>query len=216
MKPIRFLLILLFLFNTFQFSSAQNLPDYADEEKEQFNDLFSTSNVGVLHVYAASKKQVPSDYFFKGQKIPTSFYQFFTQNWIVDMPDGFEAYALHRIRGRGGDLYLIRFEGDGVQHLIELFQFNEEKLVHKQVLANYQCADQLCIQQDAWITDVNNDVRLDIIKKVKIFTDNGVKNRFFPDEYRTMLTQQADGSFTPTEEPSIDWTDYKFDSLSEE
>ena len=184
---------------------AMEEKEYADLEAA-LASLFEEREVGNLHVFASGEVRPGPDYFFHGTELPVVFLPNLEEEWFANLPGELKAYAVFSIRGYEKPYYIIRFEGEESKSAIELFELVGQTLLHRVTLARLWCPGGQCVQEDAWVQDVNGDTFLDVLKKVRIY------ERDMPDkplgEYQTLFIQNDEGAFQPDSSIPVDWADY--------
>jgi heat shock protein HslJ len=149
---------------------------------------------GTPHLFPILRVDNPGDYPYKGTLIDTAFYQFFdAESSGIWQETGGEVLAI----GQYDDLFLCRVPGRYVSSDIALFRNVEGRLTRSETVAWAWCDEGWCNQQDAWLTDMNGDGRLDIVQHYTLTDDKG-KIR---EERMTALVQDDAGNFV--EEKSI-------------
>lgn len=180
-------------------------------EAAAVHSFFEETNVGNLHVFPSAETPASYNFFFKGEKLPQGAMGIFTEEWRENLPDSFDAYAVYAVKGEAKPYYIVRFEGEDIRNTIELFEMIEGRMEHRQTLAMYRCENGECVQQDAWLLDLNGDTLFDLIKKVKIW-NNDQRERLLG-EYQDVMTQLDNGRFVSTGSLEVDLQDYRMEEL---
>ncbi len=104
-------------------------------------------------------------------------------------------YACYRTENN--NFYILRVPGKYASSDLVLAKWDAatSKLVKVLGLASLQCDEGLCHQQDAWLTDLDDDRSLELVIR-KQTNDNGK----ISDAAFQVLAQQPPGSFTPAPE----------------
>lgn len=216
-------LIAYILLTLFFSSAAAQIPDgqldrrqypannTTDSKREAvFATYFEEANIGNAHVYSP-QGEAAEDYFYKGTELPRGLFGMFESDWRSGMPQNFKAYAVAAIRGEGKPYYILRFEGEGTDNTIALFEVANDILYHKATLASYWCEENHCRQKDSWLQDFDGNVRLDILTKVKL-TDRR-KTEEVIEEFYLIQKQLEDGSFVKDSRMDVDVQDYFMQSF---
>ncbi len=216
---------LILLFSLFETLSAQvPVPTMEDKEYPAASEpetrleaalasFFEDTEVGNLHVFASGQDEADEEFYFHGTELPDSFLPSFEEGWRNTMPENIKPFAVFIIRGYEEPYYIIRFQGEGLKNAIELFEMVNGTLTHRLTLARLWCTEGQCIQEDAWIQDVDGDTLLDVLKKVRIFEGPELETTL--SEYQTLYVQDDDGTYFPTSSIPVEWEDYQMEPFSE-
>jgi len=179
-------------------------------EGAAFATFFEETNVGNLHIYSTAEPTAELDYFFRGTPLPEGLYGVFPREWREELPGSVNVQAVYAIKGDAKPYYILRLEGTGSRNTLELFEMVDGALQHRQTLAIYWCEAGQCLQQDAWLQDLDGDTRFDLIKKVRIW---GATRGKEIGEYNVVLKQLENGEFEPTGTIPVELNDYRMEEL---
>lgn len=219
------ILFLLFIAFPLTLLNAQVPVENLDKEKYPANNkvesleaaavlsFFEETNVGNLHVFPSPDTPAAYDFFFKGEALPEGAMGVFAEEWREKLPASYEAYAVYAIKGEGKPYYIVRYEGADIRNAIELFEMIDGEMIHRQTLAMYRCEDGECLQQDAWLLDLNGDTLFDIVKKVKIWSSD--QRERVIGEYQDVMTQLDNGRFVSTGSLEVELQDYRMEELEQ-
>lgn len=186
---------------------AMQTPD--SEIAKALDATFEERNVGFLHIY--NDLDIQPDAFFEGVEMSEDFYGLLPGKYRRRLlKDRAEAYSVYAIRAVDGNLYLVRYEDERRGQRMELFDLENGSLEHVTTLAEARCQGRNCYQMDSWITDVDQDGRLDIVQRAR-------KTRAATGEVRReksrVYQQQPDGSFERNRDLQPDWASYDFEEI---
>lgn len=154
------------------------------------------------HLYPIVRVDNPGDYPFQGTKVDTTSYRFFDgQSSSIWNSTGGDVYAI----GQYGEYYVCRVPGRYVSSDIALFQLKNGRLMRSETVAWAWCDEGWCNQQDAWLEDLNNDSKLDIVQRYTLTDDKG-KVR---EQHLRAMIQGEDGTFTEDKGRKLDASKYK-------
>ena len=159
--------------------SAQSIPQereqampypvtnaYDTPQTRDFAADFEVTDVGNLHVYDPELATGTSREYMMGTAIAPANYRYLPGKLKGALSSGQKAYAVHAIRGEGESYFLVRHPAvKGVE--LGLYRFDGEEMQHLLDLAGYQCKEDRCAQMDSWIIDLDGDTRLDVVQKIK-------------------------------------------------
>lgn len=177
------------------------------ERKAEFIALFEDRNVGNLHLFTA--KKLKKDRTFKGEIIPKSYKYFFPSNtWKFFNRKKWRPRALYSIRGDAEDWYILRVSDKKGKNTLRLYEWGEDHLVEKKILAYTKCRGKNCEQLDSWIRDIDGDTNLDIVQRKATISKNQTRESsievFAIDEH---------GVFQKTDDLVIDSGDYQLEQI---
>lgn len=190
---------------------ALNAPK--TETARTFASIFDENNVGNLHVFPTNDEEAEYDYYFRGRPLPDNLYGLFPEKWeklIAEQQA--EVFTTYVIRGENDAYFIVRLQSPEMGQRLELFDLKDGSLRHLHTLAFADCNRGRCIQQDAWILDLDGNTRLDIIKKVRI-TDRYTGQAI--DEYANVYTQTNDGIYYKTDDLTPELDTYLMQELEE-
>lgn len=179
-------------------------------EGAAFATYFEEINVGNLHLFPSAEEKADLEYFFRGQRLPQGLYGVFPPSWLEKLPESVDVMAVYAIKGNAKPYYILRLKEAGSRNTLELFEMLDGTLQHRQTLAIYWCAGGQCLQQDAWLQDLDGDTLFDLIKKVKIWDRERGKE---VGRYHVVLKQLDDGTFEPTGSIPVELKDYRMEEL---
>lgn len=186
---------------------AMQSPD--SEIAKALDMTFEETNVGFLHLF--NDLDIQPGAYFEGVELSEDFYGLLPGKYRRRlMRDRAEAYSVFAIRGVDGNLYLVRFEDERRGQFLELFDLEDGSLRHVETLARAKCGSGNCYQLDSWITDVDQDGRLDIVQRArKTRAETGEVRK----EKSVVYQQQPDGSFRRNKNLRPDWASYDFEDI---
>ena len=188
---------------------------YAPMSASEIEDIKYAEGVGRLvsmfpaiqgdlppHLYPIVRVDRPGNYPFTGELIDPALYPFFDEETSeIWSSTGGDVMAVAQYEG----FYIARVPGRYVSSDIALFRLKDGTLQRSETIAWAWCDEGWCNQQDAWLKDVNQDDRLDIVQHYTLTDDRG-KIR---EERMTVLLQTKDGIFEATEKISVNKEEYK-------
>lgn len=169
-----------------------------------FQDFFEPLNVGNLHVFSTTQQPADESYFFKGNLIDQSWYQYFDIQWKQSQPKRFKAYACYAITISDNQYFIIRTTGKKNFNSIDLFALNQGVITHRQTLAYHIHEGGIKSQLDSWIQDFDLDTKKDIFKKLSVHYDWSSVHEL----YTTTLKQFSGGTFKESQNLSVDKADF--------
>lgn len=159
-----------------------------------FRKMFEEINMVKMHFFGTSELEPnKDDYPYTGQKIEGDAAKF--------LGDGLQSnetgavYATYKAENY--NLYVLRVPGKYASSDLALAKWDDasKKLVKIYDLANLQCDEGLCHQQDAWLTDLDDDRVLDLVVRSHS-NDNGK----ISDEKFMVMAQPSPGNFAQAPE----------------
>lgn len=191
-------------------SNAMAKPIPSKEElTEQLEQVFNAAdNMVNKHLFSIIKITTIGEYPFLGQQMNIDFYSCFepaTANQFEQLPWG--VYIL----GKLDNFFILRVPDQNASNTIQLFQKTPQGLTRLLTLAAASCPQESinCVQQDAWLEDLNKDGLTDVVIR-QIQTDNSgaiATDRF------TIYRQTIEGSLTPANEQPINRSRYQLKKL---
>lgn len=149
------------------------------------------------HLFPILQVDNPDGYPYKGMPIDTALYKYFdTNSSSVWLETGGEVMAV----GQFGDFFICRVPGRYVSSDIALYRIVNGLMTHTETVAWAWCDEGWCNQQDAWLTDVNQDGRLDLVQHYTLTDDRG-KIR---EERVTASLQDEGGNFVENRDIHLD------------
>ncbi|MCC6725234.1 MAG: hypothetical protein IT258_12040 [Saprospiraceae bacterium] len=161
---------------------------------ETVQNLFEEVNVVKMHLFGTKEAEPTQEkYPYTGKLVNEADLQYFSPELHPNEVGG--VYACYRTEYNG--FYILRVPGKYASSDLALAKWdaNTNKLVKVMDLAMLQCDEGLCHQQDAWLTDLDDDRSLELVIR-KAENDNGKISK----EEFTVLMQQPPGSFTKAPE----------------
>lgn len=157
---------------------------------ETVQNLFEEVNVVKMHLFGTKEADPKLEtYPYAGKPIGEAELKFLSEDMHPNEIGS--VYACYRTENNG--FYILRVPGKYASSDLVLAKWdaNSSKLVKIMDLAMLQCDEGLCHQQDAWLTDLDDDRSLELVIR-KASNDNGKVS----EEEFTVLAQQPPGSFT--------------------
>lgn len=163
------------------------------QPKMQMDKLFEEVNVVKMHLFATEEASPNADdYPYVGMEIPKALHQYLDED--LDAGAG-PIYACYRTENSGH--YILRVPGKYVSGDLALAKWDasKEKLTKISHLAYIWCDEGACNQQDAWLTDLDDDRDLELIIQEKNIDENGNVSA----EQFEVMTDNGKGDFVPAE-----------------
>lgn len=154
-----------------------------------FRNMFEEVNVVKLHAFGTNELEPKQeDYPYTGKKIEEAQMKYLGDGLQANEVGG--VYACYRTEAY--NLYVLRVPGKYASSDLALAKWDDasQKLVKVMDLASIQCDEGYCIQQDAWLTDLDDNRALDLVTH-SMTNDNGK----ISDEKFTVYTQPTPGNF---------------------
>lgn len=159
-----------------------------------FQNLFEEVNVVKMHLFGTNEAEPKQeDYPYSGKIIDEGFMKYLGDG--IQPNEIGSVYACYRTEV--SNFYILRVPGKYASSDLVLAKWDaaSSKLVKVLDLANIQCDEGLCHQQDAWLTDLDDDRTLELVTR-SFTNDNGkISNETF-----AVLSQQSPGNFTKAPE----------------
>lgn len=159
-----------------------------------FRNLFEEVNVVKMHLFGTNELEPKQDaYPYAGKKIEEAQMKYLGDGLQANEIGG--VYACYRTEAY--NLYILRVPGKYASSDLALAKWDDasQKLVKVMDLASIQCDEGYCIQQDAWLTDLDDNRVLDLITH-SMTNDNGK----ISDEKFTVFDQPTPGNFSKAPE----------------
>lgn len=156
-------------------------------------DLFEEVNVVKMHLFATREADP------EGETYPYAGKQF-GEDVLPFLPEGVQpnesggVFACYHVENN--DFFILRVPGQEVASDLMLCKWDGSagKLKKIASLASYRCEGESCQQQDAWLTDLDDDRSLELItREAKLDTKGKILEEKF-----TVLSQDATGNFIPS------------------
>lgn len=170
-------------------------PDAAPASINPIKDLFEEQNVVKMHLFATQEMTPdPEMYPYTGKVIEGDALQYLGKDLARE--DGQNVYATYHVENN--DLYILRVPGKYVVGDLALARWNASsgKLEKIHDLAHIACDEGVCHQQDAWLTDLDDDRTLELIIHSRSTDEKG---NVTAEEFN-VLSQDADGNFVKSKE----------------
>lgn len=161
---------------------------------EAIQNLFEEVNVVKMHIFGTNDAEPKQDeYPYVGKPVGENELKYLSDD--LQPNEIGSIYAIYRTEN--SNFYILRVPGKYASSNIALAKWdpNASKLVKVMDLATMQCDEGMCHQQDAWLTDLDDDRSLDLIVRSQT-NDNGK----ISDEVFNVFYQQPPGSFTQAPE----------------
>ncbi len=179
---------------------AQDAADTKDKVEEgtanqSVMDLFEEVNVLKMHLYSTLEDDP------EGETYPYAGKQF-GEDTFGFLPDGVQPNEVGGVFGtyrvENTNFYILRVPGQEVSSDLVLCKWDgaANKLRKVIDLASYRCDGQSCRQQDAWLTDLDDDrVHELVLRTADVDATGKALNEKF-----VVLSQDAEGNFKPSNE----------------
>lgn len=200
MKQLVCLLAVIFLFGCNQDSkpaeTAEAAPTAASQPavNETVQNLFEEVNVVKMHLFGTNEIEPKVEtYPYVGKLVGDAELKYFNDD--LQPNEVGSIYACYRTENN--NFYILRVPGKYASSDLVLAKWDEasSKIVKIMDLAYIQCDEGLCHQQDAWITDLDDDRTLELVIR-KHTNDNGK----ISEEAFQVLSQQSPGTFSAAPE----------------
>lgn len=176
--------------------SSETVPKKTTMAKpdDSFQKLFEEVNVVKMHLFGTAEAEPsPDDYPYVGKPIPPEQLKMLEEK--LNAPNGtvfacyFTENSMH---------YILRIPTEQTSGDLVLAKWNEEekKLVKVNDLAYLRCEEGTCLQQDAWLADLDDDRDLELV--VRQHQKDGQGN--ISEEKFMVSTDNGSGEFTPASE----------------
>ncbi len=155
-----------------------------------FRNLFEEVNVVKMHLFGTNELEPKQeDYPYAGKKIEEGFMKYLGEG--LQPNEVGSVYACYRTEIY--NLYVLRVPGKYASSDLVLAKWDNatSKLMKVIDLAMLQCDEGMCHQQDAWLTDLDDDRVLDLVIHT-MTNDNGK----ISDETFTVMSQPSPATFT--------------------
>lgn len=156
----------------------------------------------MLHLHPIIRVDNPGNYPFKGSLIDTSFYRYFSNDMReIWSSSGGDVFAV----GQFGGFFICRIPGRYVSSDIAIFRVKDGEMRHVETIAWAWCDEGWCNQQDAWLTDADQDGRTDVIQHYTLTDDKGK----LKEERCTLLQQRENGDMVQNKSTKLQEARYK-------
>ena len=175
-------------------------------EMDELLRLFPNLAPNQMHLFSILKGTNIDAYPFIGETVEFSMYNLFdpTSASVFQQAYRLGAYAIGKI----GDLYILRVPGNKGSNSITLYRLREGKMMVEMPLALANDEPSVNIQQDAWLKDLNNDGKIEVIVRQISAPQGGIAQ-----DVLRVFVQAADGSFQPSLGTKLKPEDYPLANL---
>ncbi|MBK8566846.1 MAG: hypothetical protein IPN76_26830 [Saprospiraceae bacterium] len=194
MKQLVVLLLILGLFGCNQdpapAEASNPAPAAQPTINEGFQNLFEEVNIVKMHLFGTKEAEPKiDDYPYVGKPIGESELKFLSPD--LQPNEIGSVYACYRTEYNG--FYILRVPGKYSSSDLALAKWdaNANQLIKVMDLAMLQCDEGMCHQQDAWLTDLDDDRSLELVIRKQVNDNGKISNEEF-----SVLAQQPPGSFT--------------------
>jgi hypothetical protein len=161
---------------------------------EGFQNLFESVNVVKMHLFGTNVADPKTeDYPYVGKPIGEADLKFLSPD--LQPNEVGSVYACYRTENNG--FFILRVPGKYASSDLALAKWdsNANQLIKVMDLAMLQCDEGMCHQQDAWLTDLDDDRSLELVIRKQVNDNGKISNEEF-----SVLAQQPPGSFTKAPE----------------
>lgn len=153
-------------------------------------NLFEDQIVVKMHLFATQEEPTsPEDYPYTGKAIEGGALQHLGES--LKPAEGGQVFACYR--AENNDLYILRYRQALV---LAKWDASTSKLEKVMDLAHKSCGDTGCQQQDAWLTDLDDNRSLELVVRSRT-TD--AKGKVTQEDF-TVLVQDGTGKFVKSDE----------------
>ncbi len=194
MKKLFYLLPFVFAFACQQNTANQQAADET-VAMNPIKDLFEEQIVVKMHLFGTQEEMPDAEmYPYTGKAIEGDALQYLGEG--LQPGETGKVYACYHTENN--DFYILRVPGKYVAGDLALAKWNpaSNKLEKIQDLASIACDEGVCHQQDAWLTDLDDDRTLELVVHSRSTDENGNVT----EENFTVLSQTADGKFEKSNE----------------
>lgn len=181
--------------------SIQDLQNQTPAKLQELLALFPNLAPNQMHLYSILLATNIEAYPFVGETIAFNMYNLFdpTSTSVFQQSYRLGAYALGKI----GDMYILRVPGNKGSNSITLYRLKGDKLIMEMPLALANDEPSVNVQQDAWLKDLNNDGKIEIILRQTSAPLGGNSQ-----DVIRVFAQAGDGSFQPSFSIKVNQADY--------
>lgn len=168
--------------------------------------LFPNLGPNQMHLYSILMGTNIDSYPFIGETVEFNMFNLFDPTSASAFQQAYRlgAYAI----GRLGDLYILRVPGYVGSNSISLYRLKGGKLIMEMPLALASNDPSVNIQQDAWLKDLNNDGKIEVIVRQTSAPQGGIAQ-----DVLRVFVQAADGTFQPSIGTKLKPEDYPMANL---
>lgn len=194
----------------FEKKTIASIAEIQNQETAQIAELltlFPGLAPNQMHLYSILNGAKIDAYPFIGETVEFNMYNLFDPTSASAFQQAYRlgAYAI----GKLGDLYILRVPGYVGSNSITLYRLKEGKLMMEMPLALASNDPSINIQQDAWLKDLNNDGKIEVIVRQTSAPQGGIAQ----DVLRVFI-QAADGTFQPSIGTKLKPEDYPMANLN--
>ncbi|MBI5914579.1 MAG: hypothetical protein HY842_04320 [Bacteroidetes bacterium] len=196
MKNLLFLSLLVLLFSCQQDPASTNAaenstpaPAAQPAVNEVVQQLFEEVNVVKMHLFGTNAAEPTAEnYPYAGNPVEEAALKFLSHD--LQPNEVGSVYACYRTENN--NFYVLRVPGKYASSDLVLAKWDAgtSQLVKVIDLASLQCDEGLCHQQDAWLTDLDDDRSLDLVIRKHTSDQRNISEVTF-----TVLSQQPPGTF---------------------
>lgn len=181
--------------------SVQDLQNQTPAQLQELLSLFPNLAPNQMHLYSILLGTNIEAYPFVGETIAFNMYNHFdpTSASVFQQSYRLGAYALGKI----GDMYILRVPGNKGSNSITLYRLKGDKLIMEMPLALANDEPSVNVQQDAWLKDLNNDGKIEIILRQTSAPQGGTAQ-----DVIRVFAQAGDGSYQPSFSMKVNQADY--------
>lgn len=181
--------------------SVNEIQNSVPAQLQELLSLFPNLGPNQMHLYSILVGTNIESYPFIGETIAFNMYGLFDPNSTSVFQQSYRlgAYALGKI----GDMYILRVPGNKGSNSISLYRLKGGKLIQEMPLAFANDEPTVNVQQDAWLKDLNNDGKIEIILRQTSAPQGGNSQ-----DVIRVFSQAGDGSFQPSFAIKVKAADY--------
>lgn len=171
--------------------SVNEIQNSVPAQLQELLALFPNLPPNQMHLYSILVGTNIESYPFIGETVAFNMYGLFDANSASVFQQSYRlgTYAIGKI----GDLYILRVPGNKGSNSINLYRLQGGKLTVEMPLALANDEPSVNVQQDAWLKDLNNDGKIEIILRQTSAPQGGNSQ-----DVIRVFTQAGDGSFQPS------------------
>lgn len=193
----------------FEKKTIASIAEIQNQETAQIAELlalFPGLAPNQMHLYSILMGTNIDAYPFIGETVEFNMFNLFDPTSASAFQQAYQlgAYAI----GKLGDLYILRVPGYVGSNSISLYRLKGGKLMMEMPLALASNDPSVNIQQDAWLKDLNNDGKIEVIVR-QISAPQGGNAQ----DVLRVFVQAADGSFQPSLGTKLKPEDYPMANL---
>lgn len=187
-------------------ASIAEIQNQETAEMSELLRLFPNLSPNQMHLYSILKGTNIDAYPFVGETIEFNMFNLFdpTSASVFQQAYRLGAYAI----GKLDDLYILRVPGSKGSNSITMYRLKRGKMMVEMPLALANGEPSVNIQQDAWLKDLNNDGKIEVIVRQISAPQGGIAQ-----DVLRVFVQAADGSFQPSLGTKLKPEDYPMANL---